>query len=181
MSRISGLSDLEKSALARLRADVKKNCVRSRINPKGAKVGYMDPRSYEVPLKMMAKKSANAEQDLGSARWICIPYFSLELYSGLLGATNLASFPAQTLLQMQYSRNTPQRDMEQAVCQLGTGNRGECFHISQLWCIVIDNSKMSFHMPFSMLKMSRFACDLRNSPPIRSVWRRIERTRRAIP
>lgn len=31
--------------------------------------------------------------------------------------------------------------MEQAVCQLGNANRGECFHIAQLWCVVIDNSK----------------------------------------
>lgn len=143
VSRLSGLSDLEKSALKRLNSDVRKTCVKPRTNPKGVKVGYLDPRSYEVPLKTFAKKSSTIDADstTGSARWICIPYFSLEQYSGLLSASNLASFPAQTLLQMQYSRNTPQRDMEQAVCQLGMVNRGECFHVSQLWCIVIDNSK----------------------------------------
>lgn len=148
MSRLSGLSDIEKSAMARLRADVKKICLRSRYNPKGAKVGYMEPRSIEIPLKLMAKKkTADTEEGMGSARWISIPYFSLEQYSGLLSASNLASFPPQTLLQAQYSRNTAQRDMEQAVCQLGTAKRGQCFHISQLWCIVLDNSKGSptFH------------------------------------
>lgn len=142
VSRLSGFSDIEKTAIARLRADVKKICVRSRYNPKGAKVGYMEPRSIEIPLKSMAKKKTGAnEEEKGSARWISIPYFSLEQYSGLLSASNLASFPPQTLLQAQYSRNTAQRDMEQAVCQLGTAKRGQCFHISQLWCIVLDNSK----------------------------------------
>lgn len=164
---------MEKSALARLRADVQKNCVRSRYNPKGAKVGYLEPRSFAVPLKMMAKKSTAADPDLGSARWICIPYFSLEHYSGLLGASNLASFPAQTLLQAQYSRNTAQRDMEQAVCQLGTAKREECFHISQLWCIVIDNSKSVFSaFPCLKVDVNRFAHHLWDNPPAGSFGRR---------
>ncbi|CAM1507046.1 Fc.00g066870.m01.CDS01 [Cosmosporella sp. VM-42] len=140
VSRLSGLADGEKTALARLRADVKKNCVRSRYNSKGAKVGYLEPRSVEVPLKSKDKKQPSKNSSSENARWICIPYFSLEQYSGLLAASSLASFPTQTLLQAQYSRNTLQRDMEQAVCQLGTAKRGECFHISQLWCIVVDNS-----------------------------------------
>lgn len=80
----------------------------------------------------------------GSARWICIPFFSLEQYSGLLAGTSTSLFPAQTLLQVQYSRNTVARDMEQAVVQLGIAERGECFHVSQLWCLVIDNSNDPF-------------------------------------
>ncbi|SCV31581.1 uncharacterized protein FFB14_03466 [Fusarium fujikuroi] len=39
ISRISGLTELEKKAVTRLRADVKKSCVKSRTNSKGAKVG----------------------------------------------------------------------------------------------------------------------------------------------
>lgn len=149
VSRLPGLSDIEKGALAKLRADVKKSCVKSRHNPKGDKVGYMDPRFVEVPLQSMNKKgSSSGTLTPGSARWICLPYFSLGQYSGLLSASNLSSFPPQTLLQAQNSRNTLQRDMEQAVCQLGTAQRGECFHIAQLWCIIIDNSEMIQKPPF---------------------------------
>ncbi|CAJ0546131.1 Ff.00g096040.m01.CDS01 [Fusarium sp. VM40] len=140
ISRISDLTELEKKAIARLRGDVKKNCVKSRTNPKGAKVGYLDPRCIEVPLKSLKQETTTADTTTGSARWICIPYFSLEQYSGLLAATSMSLFPAQTLLQVQYSRNTAARDMEQAVVQLGNADRGECFHISQLWCLVIDDS-----------------------------------------
>lgn len=139
ISCVSGLSDLEKRAVTRLRGDVKSS-LKSRHNPKGAKVGYVEPRSIEVPLKSLTNKNATRETVTGSARWICIPYFSLDQYSGLLSASNLSLFPAQTLLQAQYSRSTLQRDMEQAVCQLGNAKRGECFHIAQLWCVVIDNS-----------------------------------------
>lgn len=143
MSRLSGLSILEKKAITRLKADVNKTCVKSRQNPKGAKVGYLEPRSMEVPLKLLKNKTTADEEARGSARWICLPYFSLEKYSGLSAASEPTAFPAQTLLQIQYSRNTSQRDMEQAVCQLGSAERGECFHIAQLWCLIIDDSKSS--------------------------------------
>ncbi|KAM5383633.1 hypothetical protein ACJZ2D_001870 [Fusarium nematophilum] len=140
ISRIHGLTDLEKKAITRIRADVKKICLKSRHNPKGVKVGYLEPKSIEVPLKALKQKTTTTDSVSGSARWICVPYFSLEQYSGLLAASSLSLFPSQTLLQAQYSRNTAPRDMEQAVCQLGNVNRGECFHISQLWCLAIDNS-----------------------------------------
>ncbi|KAF4437381.1 hypothetical protein FACUT_5763 [Fusarium acutatum] len=139
ISRISILTELEKKAVTKLRADVKKSCVKSRTNPKGTKVGYLDPKYIEVPLKPLKAEAMSSGSVSGSARWICIPFFSLEQYSGLLAAASASLFPAQTLLQVQYSRNTVARDMEQAVVQLGNAERGECFHISQLWCLVIDN------------------------------------------
>lgn len=141
VSRRVRFSEVERTAIAKLRADVKKLSVKSRQNPKGSKVGYMDPRCFEVPLKSAKKKLSPGEASPGSARWVCIPYFLLQQYSGLLSASNLASFPPQTLLQAQYSRTPQQRDMEQAVCQLGSVRRGECFHIAQLWCLVLDNSE----------------------------------------
>jgi hypothetical protein len=115
--------------------------VKTRTNPKGAKVGYLDPKCIEVSLKSLKQEAPTTETVTGSARWICIPYFSLEQYSGLLAAASSSLFPAQTLLQVQYSRNTAARDMEQAVVRLGNTERGECFHISQLWCLTIDNSE----------------------------------------
>ncbi|KAF5700260.1 hypothetical protein FGLOB1_10898 [Fusarium globosum] len=139
ISRISGLTELEKKAVTRLRADVKKSCVKSRTNSKGAKVGYLDPKYVEVPLKPLKTEAMSSSSVSGSARWICIPFFSLEQYSGLLAGTSTSLFPAQTLLQVQYSRNTVARDMEQAVVRLGIAERGACFHVSQMWCLVIDN------------------------------------------
>ena len=128
--------------MAKLRADVKKHCIKTRQNPKGARVGYMEPRYFEVPLKSFSKQLSGQEKTSGSARWICLPYFSLEKYSGLLSGSNTSSFPPQTLLQAQYSRTGQQRDMLQAVCQVSTTSKNECFHIAQLWCLVLDNCKM---------------------------------------
>ncbi|KAI8279225.1 hypothetical protein K4K56_012772 [Colletotrichum sp. SAR 10_98] len=38
------------------------------------------------------------------------------------------------------SRQTTKRDMQQATRQIGNGDKSSCFHIRQLWCIVLDNS-----------------------------------------
>lgn len=100
----------------------------------------MEPRYFQLPLP--SEDSAKGQSSRRRAiTWICIPYFSLERYAGLGSATLASQYPNQTLLQAQYSRVNRERDMQQAVCQLG-GNLapGSCFHISQLWCIVIDKS-----------------------------------------
>ncbi|KJZ77848.1 hypothetical protein HIM_02485 [Hirsutella minnesotensis 3608] len=134
------LSEAEVTATAKLRADVKRHSLKSRQNPKGFYVGYMDPRHFQVPLKDSNAKRAPQDGPGAAARWICLPYFALQEYSGLLSASSLASFPPLTLLQSHYSRTPEQRDMQQAVCQLKAAPRGECFHIAQLWCLVLDNT-----------------------------------------
>ncbi|KAK5990918.1 hypothetical protein PT974_09193 [Cladobotryum mycophilum] len=95
-------SEVERSAIAKLRAEVKRRCIKSRYNPKGAKVGYMEPRCIRVPLQTSNK---GGSLNTKAVTWICLPYFSLQQYSGLLSASNTALFPAQTILQSQYSRS----------------------------------------------------------------------------
>ncbi|KAF5582609.1 family sulfate permease [Fusarium pseudocircinatum] len=69
-SRISGLTELEKKGVTRLRAGVKKSCVKSRTNPKGAKVGNLGPKYIEVPLKPLKAEAMSSGSVSGSARWI---------------------------------------------------------------------------------------------------------------
>ena len=103
----------------------------------------MDPRCIEVSIPAVKKKPTSDAASQTSVKWICLPYFALQQYSGLLTASDPGLFPPQTLLQAQYSGSTQQRDMEQAVCQLGASTKGECFHIDQLWCLVVGNSLVS--------------------------------------
>ncbi|KJK78621.1 hypothetical protein H634G_05996 [Metarhizium anisopliae BRIP 53293] len=143
ISRQIHFPELERSAMAKLRADVKKHCIKTRQNPKGARVGYMEPRYLEVPLKSFTKQLSGQEKPTGSARWICLPYFSLQKYSGLLAGSSTSMFPSQTLLQAQYSRTTEQRDMLQAVCQVAPTKTNDCFHIAQLWSLLVTCGTMS--------------------------------------
>lgn len=137
VSRQIHFRDAERKAVANLQAEVKRQCVKTRYNPQGAKVGYMEPRCIQTPIQSSNKKPS---EDSHAANWICIPYFHLQQYSESVSTSNTALFPAQTLLQSQYSRSGQQRDMDQAVCQIGQVPRGECFHISQLWCLIVGNS-----------------------------------------
>lgn len=141
-SRRIQLSDTERRATNRLRADVTRMCAKSRSNPKGVNVGYMEPHFLQIPLEPPKKKfdAERGEAAVSKARWVCMPFFVLKQYSGLLSGSSLLSFPSQTLLQAQYSRTTQQRDMAQAVCELGIAKKGECFHIEQLWCLILGDS-----------------------------------------
>lgn len=110
----------------------------------------MEPRCIQTPIHSSDRR---ATDDSRVANWICIPYFRLQQYAESPAASNTALFPTQTLLQAQYSRSSQQRDMDQAVCQLGQVPRGYCFHISQLWCLIVGNSRY----PSKPLHLNPFA------------------------
>jgi hypothetical protein len=63
----------------------------------------------------------------------------MEQYSGLMSANAAGSFPAETLLQYDYAASSRSRDMEQVAVRAGVAREGECVHVRQLWCIVLDN------------------------------------------
>ncbi len=101
---------------------------------------YLAPTLRFEPLMSEGKKLGSR-----SVTWIGLPYFSLEPYSGLSGTASTKCFATPTLLQTKYSRTTRAREMQQAVCQQkGEGvSPAACFHVSQLWCLVLDNCTSS--------------------------------------
>jgi hypothetical protein len=121
--------------------EVKKNFVKSIPAANGSNVKHMEPKFLQIllPPNELSKGPNDAKR---TATWLCIPYFSLERYAGPLSTANNAAFPTQTLLQGQYSGVPPDRDMKQQVVrQLGHAPPDMCFHINQLWCIILDNSQ----------------------------------------
>ncbi|KAI1142915.1 hypothetical protein F5Y05DRAFT_408368 [Hypoxylon sp. FL0543] len=137
ISRIPAITDTERNGFAKLLAEVKKTSVKVRPTSKGNTVRHMDPKPIRVVIPPDGRTKGQASRSLS---WLPIPYFSLEKYSGLLSASTASSFPVETLMQWEYARTTQERDMQQAVCQNGEVPEGYCFHVAQLWCIVLDNS-----------------------------------------
>lgn len=79
--------------------------------------------------------------------WVCLPYFTLEKYSGLQGTSeNPSAFPIETLLQAKFSRAGKDRDMLQTVCQNKDSPAGLCFHVAQIWCVVLGNCQWSIFL-----------------------------------
>ncbi|VBB79618.1 Putative protein of unknown function [Podospora comata] len=151
-TRLLGLTKSERQGVADLIARVKRQSIKQIQTSNGSYVRHMEPKFLQMPVPFdpSLKEQSFANR---TVTWICLPYFSLEKYSGLLAAENASSFPVQTLLQAQFSRATKDRDMQQAVRQLKGAPAELCFHIAQLWCIVVDNSLLLTcgRMPFDAL------------------------------
>ncbi|EGY23103.1 uncharacterized protein VDAG_04541 [Verticillium dahliae VdLs.17] len=133
------LTTPQRKAISRLLSDVKKNSSRPIRVSKDTTVRHMDPgvRQLDIP---PSKDSRDNHITPTPVTWLCIPYFSLERYSGLSASTNPGSYPTQTLLQASYARIAYKRDMQQAARHINSGDKGWCFHIPQLWCLVIGDS-----------------------------------------
>lgn len=100
---------------------------------------HMEPKFFQVLLSP-DERSKGQSGPPRTATWLCIPYFSLERYAGPLSTVDTSTFPTRTLLQEQYSGVPTDRDMKQQVVrQLGHAPSDMCFHISQFWCIILDN------------------------------------------
>lgn len=50
--------------------------------------------------------------------------------------------PARPMLQAHFYSSTGKRELAQAICSLSSTPKGECLHISQLWCLVVNGSTM---------------------------------------
>ena len=138
ITRDPELNDNDRSLVVKLLAEVRKNS-KSKQKADGSHVKYTPPTTLwrALPSDDSGKSQPTYRRWMA---WICIPYFSLQEYSGLLSSKNPAAYPNQTLWQAMYSGNTQERDMQQVVCQMNKGSISpkHCFHISQLWAIVVD-------------------------------------------
>lgn len=87
--------------------------------------------------------------------WVNLPFFELKKYSSQKHSSEL--FPAQTLMQADYSQHLMARDMQQAVRQIKEGSDDQCFHVSQLWGVIVDNCE---HPPLNFPRPRLFlACN----------------------
>jgi hypothetical protein len=71
----------------------------------------------------------------------CIPYHQLAPYSPLGATSNARLHPVMTLLQSKYPSTSKQRDFEQAVRSVTGTPSNHVFNTSNLWCLIINNSK----------------------------------------
>ncbi|KAI1370582.1 hypothetical protein F4677DRAFT_457763 [Hypoxylon crocopeplum] len=127
---VPSLTVAEKKGIRDLLARVQRKFVKIVQTADGRRVRHMEPGCIQhvLPPDGTSKTSSFGRH---TTTWVCLPYFTLEKYSGLQGdAENTSTFPIETR----------ERDMRQAVCQSKDTPAGLCFHIAQIWCVVVDNS-----------------------------------------
>ena len=124
-------------------AQVQHKHVKTVQTGRGQSVCHMEPAYVRYLLPPDGTSNSNGFTRR-AVTWVCLPYFTLETYSGLEAAAgNPSAFPIETLLQVNFSRAAQKRDMLQAVCQSKDTPDGLCFHVAQIWCLVVDNCEWS--------------------------------------
>ncbi|KAH8654579.1 hypothetical protein BGZ60DRAFT_532947 [Tricladium varicosporioides] len=134
---IPSLTDSQRHGISRIFTQLRRKYDKPMQTPNGAKARFMVPGVVQEPLlRNSDDKTSRAE----TVTWTCLPYFSLQKYTDIPTGLHAASHPVRTLLQARFSLTREERDMQQAVCQLGGTPRYHCFHIAQLWCILVDDN-----------------------------------------
>lgn len=106
------------------------------MTPKGVHGMEMEANVAEA----MVSQKGGGKRRKQKLLLICIPYLHLTSYSPELPSNSNHLHPMKTLLQSKYSGVSKQRDLRQVVCALGSSQKDHCFHVPQLWCLVISDS-----------------------------------------
>jgi hypothetical protein len=130
---------MERKGVSKLLARARRKLDKPMQTSNGTKVRFMVPHILEEPLSSATQSNGSKVR---TAMLLCLPYFCLERYSGYPVGSHPQSHPMRTLLQARFSLTQKERDMRQAVCHLPDTPEGYCFHIAQLWCIVVDECEL---------------------------------------
>lgn len=120
--------------------------------PQRRKGKYIDPNvTFDDILNNDDVSERDSSKKGHPALLLCMPYFCLAPYSTYSPATPSEIYPLRTLLQSWHMSTAKKRDLQQAVCQLGYSPKDHVFHIPQIWCLILGNSKstqMNRILPF---------------------------------
>ena len=98
----------------------------------------MEPTFNEVRIKTNKRHKPQKK----NIQLLCIPYFSLDRYTSQVLPQKSALHPVRTLLQTQYPSVSKERDMQQAVSLAAETPKDYCYHVPQLWSLILNDSKL---------------------------------------
>ncbi|XMA10295.1 hypothetical protein WAI453_003086 [Rhynchosporium graminicola] len=133
---IPKLTDNETTAIAKILRRAKKVYDKPLQTATKGRTRFMVPSFIQENLAE-EKKSTSAKAR--SISWMCAPYFCLAKY-GTISGLKPTSHPMRTLLQARFALVQKGRDMKQAVCYLQDTLPEHCFHIAQVWFLILDDS-----------------------------------------
>ena len=76
-----------------------------------------------------------------SVSFLCMPYFLLAPYSSDAPSQASSWYPLRTLLQRWQMSTPKKREMQQAICDLHYSKEDYVFHVPQVWCLRLGDSK----------------------------------------
>jgi hypothetical protein len=103
--------------------------------------------NFMKPAYISRRGDRSTSDDVSDSAYLfcSVPYNQLAQYSSLDKLSNPQLHPRRTLLQKKYPSTPMQRDLQQVVCNIDGTPAGHCFHMPDLWCLIINDSKQAFH------------------------------------
>lgn len=99
---------------------------------------YMEPFVYQELTLHPAAEDSYLNRKITV---VCFPFFLLDEPPKDIEILSRTNHPPLTLLQTLSSSMGLERDMQQVVCDSSIGQKSRCFYVSQLWGIIVDDSK----------------------------------------
>src|SRR6266576_332780 len=106
--------------------------------PQGTNGRYMEPFFFQETVSSNSKSKSRCTRTITV---ISLPYFSLEKYAYQKVGDKSTSHPVRTLLQSHTPLVERERDINQVASKLPNVPEEFCFHVPQLWCLVIDGGE----------------------------------------
>jgi hypothetical protein len=142
VDHVQGLTTVQRTAIFKLLRKVKNKYDSPLKVANHPSIRIMQPgflTGVVWPVEEQTATQRNNRTTATNVAWICFPYFSLDQYQGLFSNPKKGAHPMHTLLQTRSSLISMKREIKQAVCQVGDNEDKLCFHVGQLWCLVIGD------------------------------------------
>lgn len=135
-----GLTNDEKKAIKATLEQAQKDYEKPLRTSQGLQGRQIDA-IYDIGnFSVQADVSSN-NQSTAKIHLLVLPYFALEEFKNQKLPEKSPLHQTVTLMQARYPSTKKERDRQQAVCQLPNAQKESCFHISQLWCLLIEGRK----------------------------------------
>lgn len=141
MKSVPGLTATEQTGIAKLLARVERTLDKPLHTTKEARLMTMESGHIQETLPRTDRLTEKTSRRR-TVTWISLPYFCLAKYSASLSKKDYAH-PMHTLMQTRFWPTKESRDKQQAVCSLPGNPTGSCFHVDQVWNLVLDDGKLS--------------------------------------
>ena len=143
MSHLDCLEEAERKAALIFIGDIRDRFEKPLQMPGKTAGKYLRPNftSKSISIKEGASVDRKISREEVSVSWLCLPYFWLAPYSTGAPPQGSSSYPLRTLLQSRHMSTPKKRDLQQAVCGLNDPKKEYVFHVPQVWCLVLGDSK----------------------------------------
>ncbi|KAL8920253.1 MAG: hypothetical protein Q9172_004581 [Xanthocarpia lactea] len=139
VSTLLGKAQLQQEQVSDLLHEVRQR-YEHHIAASGNRKGkYLEPNlAPREPTSGQSKAKKNLP-----VHFLCLPYFLLKPLASHPFSITSDIHPTRTLLQIQYPSTSVKKDLQQVVCQLDYTEKRNCFHVPQLWCLIVDDSGLN--------------------------------------